>query len=101
MGHKPLQDTIIDGIPGKIIAESCYNDIPVVSLFVQIVPNALDVRQVIPLIQCLDTFLGAEQKIDYKALDKSMEQIEKEMANIIKSMESPKPQSSATQSMYL
>jgi len=89
--HQPIQDVIVTGISGGIIAESCCQKIPVACLFTTLNElykyTSIDARASVTILNCISELLG--DKIDVSTLIKDATKIEDAMIEVIQQIQSP------------
>jgi len=101
--YHPLENTIVTGISGGILAESAYTEIPVACLFSPIqelykyIP--VDAQAAVALVKCLSQLLDG--KIDLGNATKDAEKIEEKMLEVLETISTPQSSKKDLGNMWL
>lgn len=95
--HKPIQDVMIAGVAGGLIAEATYQDIPILCLFSPMTELhkfiSIDTREGISIVHCINK-LFENLKLDITKMNEEATKMEELMKKIIERLGGPGPQDS-------
>lgn len=84
IGHKPMQEGMLTGVSGALLAEAPCKNIAVVCLFAKLNKHLqIGMRASIALVHCIDSLLGGDKVIDTKKLKETATQVEEKIRNLV------------------